>query len=343
MSASGETTSLGERQAAREQSAQQTKPWWQWAKRLLKICFLALIAYLLIRQARSIEWDKVAAAIYQRSGPALLAAAGLAAASHLLYACFDLMGKHLTGHRLPAKTVMGITFVCYAFNLNLGSVIGGVAMRYRLYSRFGLDSTVITRIAANSMLTNWSGYLLLAGLAFWWRPLPLPAEWKLDSGGLRLVGMAMVAAALAYVLLCAFAKQRDWTLRGHGITLPPWKLAVVQLLVSCANWLLMSGLVYLLLQRKIDFPTVVAVLLTAAIAGVITHVPAGLGVLEAVFVALLSQQLGRNELLAALILYRFLYYLAPLVLACVVYFVTEARVKQHGNQSGAAAALSGDS
>jgi uncharacterized membrane protein YbhN (UPF0104 family) len=227
---------------------------------------------------------------------------------------------------------MGITFVCYAFNLNLGSLIGGVAMRYRLYSRFGLDSTVITRIAATSMLTNWSGYLLLAGLVFWWRPLPLPADWKLDSGGLRLLGMAMVAMALAYVLLCAFAKQRDWSLRGHGMTLPPWKLAVVQLLVSCINWLLMSGLVYLLLQRKIDFPTVVAVLLTAAIAGVITHVPAGLGVLEAVFIALLSQQLGRNELLASLILYRFLYYLAPLLLACVLYFVTEARARKRSGR-----------
>jgi uncharacterized membrane protein YbhN (UPF0104 family) len=319
-------------EAANPPKRRETRPWWRWIRRLLKLCFFALIAYLLFKQARSIEWDKVAAAIYQRSAPALLLAAGLAAASHLLYASFDLLGKHLTGHRLAAKTVMGITFVCYAFNLNLGSLIGGVAMRYRLYSRFGLDSTVITRIAATSMLTNWSGYLLLAGLAFWWRPLPLPADWKLGSGGLRLLGMAMVAMAVGYLLLCAFAKQREWSLRGHGIMLPPLKLAVVQLAMSCVNWLLMSGLVYLLLQRQIDFPTVVAVLLTAAIAGVITHVPAGLGVLEAVFIALLSQQLGRNDLLAALILYRFLYYLAPLLLACAVYFVTEAKAKKHGGR-----------
>ena len=319
--------------AASLPSRQRARPWWHWQhwiRRLLKFCFFALIAYLLFRQARSIEWDKVAAAIYQRSVPSLLLAAGLAAASHLLYASFDLLGKRLTGHGLAVRTVMGITFVCYAFTLNLGSLIGGVAMRYRLYSRFGLQNTVITRIAATSMLTNWSGYLLLAGLAFWWRPLPLPADWKLDSGGLRLLGMAMVAMTLAYLLLCAFAKQRDWTVRGHGITLPPWKLALVQVLVSCTNWLVISGLVYLLLQRKIDFPTVVAVLLAAAIAGVITHVPAGLGVLEAVFITLLSQQLDRNELLAALILYRFLYYLAPLLLACMVYFVTEARAKRRG-------------
>lgn len=324
MTARGDAASLPQQQPAR--------PWWRWTRRVLKVAFFALIAWLLFRQARSIEWDKVVAAIYQRSPPELLLAASLAAASHLLYASFDLLGRHITGHRLAARTVLGITFVCYAFNLNLGSLIGGVAMRYRLYSRFGLDSTVITRIAATSMLTNWSGYLLLAGLAFSWRPLPLPADWKLGSGGLRLVGMAMVAAALAYLLLCAFAKQRDWTLRGHGITLPPLKLAVVQLVMSCANWLLMSGLVYLLLQRKVDFPTVVAVLLTAAIAGVITHVPAGLGVLEAVFIALLSSQVGRNDLLAALILYRFLYYLAPLLLACAMYFVTEARAKKREGQ-----------
>ena len=67
----------------------------------------------------------------------------------------------------------------------------------------------------------------------------------------------------------------------------------------------MSALVYVLLQQKVDFPAVVAVLLTAAIAGVITHVPAGLGVLETVFIALLSHQVDRNELLAALILYRY--------------------------------------
>lgn len=319
MTAGSDAASLSKRPA---------HPWRRWAMRLLKLAFFALLAYLLARQARSIEWDKVMTAVYQRGWTELLMAGCLAAASHLLYACFDLFGRHLTGHKLPVRSVLGITFVCYAFNLNLGSLIGGIAMRYRLYSRFGLDSAVITRIAATSMLTNWSGYLLLGGLAFAWKPLPLPADWKLGGGELRLLGVGMVAMALAYLLACGFSKQREWSLRGHGIALPPLGLAALQLAVSCVNWLLMSGLVYLLLQQRVDFFTVVSVLLAAAIAGVITHVPAGLGVLEAVFIALLSPQVDRNDLLAALILYRFLYYLAPLLLACGVYFVTEASVRK---------------
>lgn len=306
-----------------------TKNRWLWAKRLLKIMFFALVAYLLFKQARSIEWDKVAATIYQRQPWQLLAAAALATASHLLYASFDLLGRRVTGHNLGTRQVITITFISYAFNLNLGSLVGGVAFRYRLYSRFGLDTTVITRITATSMLTNWTGYLLLAGLVFWWRPLALPPDWKLDATGLQVLGFAMVAMAMGYLLLCGFFKQRTWTLRGHGITLPPLRLAVLQLTMSCANWLLMSALVYVLLQQKVVFPAVVAVLLTAAIAGVITHVPAGLGVLETVFIALLSHQLDRNELLAALILYRFLYYLAPLILACGLYFYTEAKAKKN--------------
>jgi uncharacterized membrane protein YbhN (UPF0104 family) len=71
---------------------------------------------------------------------------------------------------------------------------------------------------------------------------------------------------------------------------------------------------------------VLATLLVAAIAGVLTHVPAGLGVLEAVFVALLSTRMPATELLAALLAYRGIYYLAPLAIAAVVYLVLEARI-----------------
>jgi glycosyltransferase 2 family protein len=70
------------------------------------------------------------------------------------------------------------------------------------------------------------------------------------------------------------------------------------------------------------------VLLLAAVAGVITHVPAGLGVLEAVFVALLSHKMPQPAILAALVAYRVVYYLAPLCIAAVVYLVMEARAKK---------------
>jgi uncharacterized membrane protein YbhN (UPF0104 family) len=85
---------------------------------------------------------------------------------------------------------------------------------------------------------------------------------------------------------------------------------------------------YLLMRHHVAYSAVLSVLLVAAVAGVITHVPAGLGVLEAVFVALLSHQVAQGKLLGALLAYRALYYLLPLMVAAVAYLVTELRARR---------------
>src|SRR3990167_4306703 len=132
-------------------------PWWPWIKRILSLLFFAAVAFLLVRYARNVDWKDVWASVVNTPLPALAGAAALAAASHLLYSCFDLVGRHYTGHELPTRTVMGVNFVSYAFNLCIGSLVGGIAFRYRLYSKLGLGRGVITRIVSMSMLTNWLG------------------------------------------------------------------------------------------------------------------------------------------------------------------------------------------
>ena len=301
------------------------KAWWPWLKRGFTLGFFSLVAYLLITQARQIEWREVMNAIANYPLGSLLAAVALAITSFALYSSFDLLGRRYTGHHLSVRAVMTVTFVSYVFNLNLGSLVGGVAFRYRLYSRLGLAWGTITRIMSLSMLTNWLGYILLAGLVFSWRPLALPPSWKIDSEGLHYVGFALLALALAYLALCAFSGRRSFSVRGHELSLPSFRLALLQVSMGVANWLVMSCIIFVLLQQQIAFPAVVSVLLLAAIAGVITHVPAGLGVLEAVFVALLAHQLPTHELLAALVVYRLIYYLGPLAVATLVYLATEAR------------------
>jgi uncharacterized membrane protein YbhN (UPF0104 family) len=304
------------------------KPWWPWLRRIATTAFFVLVAYLLISQARNIEWHKVFSSLQGYPLTAAGGAAALALASFVLYSCFDLLGRRYTGHKLGAATVMTTTFVSYVFNLNLGSVVGGVALRYRLYSRLGLDLGVITRVMSLSMLTNWMGYVLLAGLVFSLQPPGLPASWSVNAGNLRLIGFALLAVALAYLAACAFSRQRTLRLRGHEIELPSIRMGALQLLMGAGNWLIMATIIFVLLQQRIAFPAVVSTLLVAAVAAVIAHIPAGLGVLEAVFVALLSQQLPRYELLAALIAYRVVYYLAPLGIAATIYLVMEIMAKR---------------
>jgi len=90
----------------------------------------------------------------------------------------------------------------------------------------------------------------------------------------------------------------------------------------------MAGIIYTLLLQRVEYPAVLTALLAAAVAGVISHVPAGIGVLEAVFVALLSDQVAKEELLAVLLTYRGIYYLLPLMVAVVMYFLFEARMRR---------------
>ena len=302
--------------------------WWPWARRALVWGFFALIAWLLVTQARTIDWDEVLDALRALPAATLLAAGALVACSFALYSTYDLLGRHLTRHPLGAGTVMGVTFISYAFNLNLGSLVGGVAFRYRLYSRLGLRNDTITRVLGFSMLTNWLGYLVVAGAAFCFWPLALPPTWKIGNEGLRILGALLLAVALAYVMLCAFAQGRVWRVRGHSFRTPSLPMALLQLAVSCANWSLMGGVIWFLLQGEVGYVHVLAVLLVAAVAGVVTHVPAGLGVLEAVFVALLAHQVAEARLLGALLAYRGLYYLLPLVLATLGYLLTEARARR---------------
>jgi len=132
-------------------------------------------------------------------------------------------------------------------------------------------------------------------------------------------------ASGVYVALCFTARRREWTVRGDGLRPPRGRIALLQLALSAANWMLIAAVVHTLLRHQVSYAAVLGVLLLAAVAGVIAHVPAGLGVLEAVFLVMLSQRLPQGELLAALLSYRVVYYLAPMALAAMHYLAFAGR------------------
>lgn len=312
-------------------SGWRERPWWPWLKRVVVLGFLAFVAVLLVHQARTVEWSEVFSAMRAYPWAVLGSAAALAALSHLIYATFDLIGRHYTGHTLPAPTVMAITFVSYAFNLNMGTIVGAVGMRARLYTRLGLAAGTVTRIVGSSMLTNWLGYFLLAGLSFALWPPELPEGWHLGGLALRALGAGMALLTLAYVAMCAFARRREWQVRGQIIELPGWRMALLQLLMSCSNWAVMGAAMFVLLQGHVSYPLALNVLLIGAVAGLLSRVPAGLGVLESVVVALLMGGEGspsRNALLAAVLCYRAVYYWIPLGVAALLYLGMEMSARR---------------
>jgi len=99
----------------------------------------------------------------------------------------------------------------------------------------------------------------------------------------------------------------------------------VQLAFSASNWALMGAAMYLLLRGQVAYGTVLGVLMAASIAGVVTPIPAGLGVLEAVYLALLSGSVKQGTLMGAVLAYRALYYLLPMGAALAMYLLLERR------------------
>lgn len=321
--------------AARGWRSIPQRRWWPWFSRGVALAFFAVVAWLIVRQAYTVDWPAVGQALRALPAHVLALAGALALVSHGTYGTFDLIGRHCTGHRLSRPTTLGIAMTSYPFTLNLGSLIGGVGVRYRLYERRGVNPATIGKVVATSILTNWVGYLVLLAVLPWLSHPPALAGWAVEPWQLRAGGALLAALPVAYVALCALRAGRALTLRGHEFPLPHWPVALWQIAVAAANWMLMGAALWTVLQGQVSYPAALATVQLGAVAGLILRVPAGLGVLEAVGVALLTTAaLGQDKVLAALLAYRALYYFVPLLLAAVAFGLSEWRWRRQGRTSG---------
>ena len=308
-------------------AAGKHKVWLTWAKRGLTVFFFIAVPVMLFMLMKNLDWNEVMHALESYKVSTLALGFVIAAGSYLTYCGFDVLARRYTEHKLSVAQIVPVTFVCYAFNLNLSSWVGGIALRYRLYSRLGLDVPTITRILSLSLITNWLGYMLLAGFVFAGGFIDLPDGWKIGDTTLQLIGVVLLVVCFGYFLACRFSRKRTFTIRKQQLVLPSLNQALRQALLGALNWGLMALLIYVLLPEKAFYPAVLGILLISSIAGVIAHIPAGLGVLETVFITLMQHQFSKGQLLAALIGYRVIYFLIPLMLAVIVYAVLEKRAK----------------
>lgn len=307
----------------------KSHPRWRLVKKILTWLFFIAVIVLLVVYAKKVDWEEVWKVIRDYNRVALLSAVGLVVVSYLIYGCYDLLARSYCGHKLAKRQVMLVSFICYAFNLTLSTWVGGIGMRYRLYSRLGLPGSTITRIFSLSITTNWLGYILLAGIIFTVGVVELPDHWYIDQTTLRILGIGLLLIIAVYLWFCAFAKHRHMTIKGQKLVLPSWKFALAQMLISSVNWMVMGAIIWLLLGQSVNYFFVLGVLLVSSIAGVIVHIPAGIGVLEAVFIALLAgEHTSKGTIIAALLAYRVLYYFIPLLLALICYLVLESQAKK---------------
>jgi uncharacterized membrane protein YbhN (UPF0104 family) len=304
------------------------RAWWRRLRPLLMGLFLVAAGWLLWRQARTIDWSAVGAALAAYPRGRLFAAALAAVLAYACYCGLDLLSRRIVRHGLSFMRTLAIAFVCYAMNLNIGGTLGGIGFRYRLYARSGVEVASISRIVAFAIAGNWSGFLLLAGTVFLFAPLPLPPQWHLAQDAQRLLGGGMLALLVGALAMAAWSPRRRWTWRDHGIELPSFGVALAQTVIAAASWLAIANLLHVLLPEGIGYLDALGVLLCSVLANLVIRVPGNLGVLAAVFLGLLGARAGAAQVLAALLAYRAMFYLAPLLLALAVYAWLEAQQRR---------------
>ncbi len=294
---------------------------------LLVLGFLVAAAAVLQQRLADYPWHRLGDDLAAISPWAMAFAVVATALSYLVMIGYDALALAYVDHRMPFRRYAAASFVATAFGNSLGaSALVGAALRARVYSTWGLPAFAIARVTGFNLLTLalGSSVLIAAGLA--WRPegvlswLPLPAPVAV------LLAASLLAGVAGYVLWCGRGKPPK-TVRQWRVDRPSRPMALAQLAVSVVEWLLMAAVLYALLPEGhgLGFLPFALLFVLATTLGLLSNVPGGLGVLEAVLVTALAGTVPMTGLVTALVAYRLVYFLVPLTLAAVVLVVLEAR------------------
>ena len=243
----------------------------------------------------------------------------------VLTGCDAAALKYL-GKRLPFRVYGRTSFMAYAIghNVGLGALTGG-SVRYRMYSENGLSVTEVARLAVFVSVTFAIGAAGILGVAL----IAMPADTRALLGVplplLTGIGIFLVAVPIAYVA-AAMVWRRPIGFRGWRFVLPTRRLAVRQVVLCTADLLFASGTLYVLLAPNagIGYISFLGIYLLALAAGLISTVPGGIGVFEAILIAALPM-IPDHQLLSVIIVYRVIYYLVPLCLALALLVGYELR------------------
>src|SRR5208282_4583148 len=199
----------------------------------------------------------------------------------------------------------------------------GGAVRYRIYSAWGLSVIEVTKICFIAGLTFWLGNATVLGLGVLEAPQAARAIDQLPlwaNRALALVILALLAGYVAWVWVKPRVIGRD----GWQVTLPGGPLTLIQIAIGIVDLSCCAAAMYMLVpdEPNLGFVTVAVIFVAATLLGFASHAPGGLGVFDAAMMVALWQ-FDKEDLLAGLLLFRLLYYIIPFVLSLTILGIRE--------------------
>ncbi|HYZ33804.1 MAG TPA: lysylphosphatidylglycerol synthase domain-containing protein [Crenalkalicoccus sp.] len=301
---------------------------WAWLRRhgpaAFGVLLLVLALYVVQREFRGLSVADIRRAMAAIPPRALWIAGGYTVLAYLVLAIYDRLGSIYAGHKVSWPRSFLASFCGYSLAHNLGfSAVSGAAVRYRLYSAWGLSPVEIAKVVGFTSLTFGLGGMALGGLVLVFEPEVVP--WlgaHLPRWALQCLAIPLWGINIAYIVLSRFVHRLR--IFGHEIELPGLRMALVQTGLATVDVAVTAAIFYALLPPlaeagHLTFLRFVGIYLAAYASGILAHVPGGIGVFDGVVLLGLQPYIPAPQVIGALFVFRLYYYVVPLFIAGILF------------------------
>jgi uncharacterized membrane protein YbhN (UPF0104 family) len=281
----------------------------------LSVLIIALAITHLVRTLKGVDSAVLLVALTELPPHRIALAALCVVGAFCTLTFYDFFALRTIGrNHVPYRIAALSSFTSYTIGHNIGAtVFTGGAIRFRIYSDYGLTAIDVAKICFLSGLTFWLGNLFVLGIGMTWHPWAASYMDLLPDEINRLIGIGCLAAIGAYfVWLMTGEKRRELGQNGWKVVLPSAKLTLLQVMIGVVDLGFCALAMYLLMPMTpyIDFVSLAVVFIMATLLGFASHAPGSIGVFDAAMLVALPQ-FGKEQLLATLVVFRILYFLIP--------------------------------
>ena len=304
---------------------------------VLSAAIIAIAVYVLYNILRGIDFKEVVQALVGTEPRNIMFAALLVAGGYFTLTFYDLFALRTIGRDdVPYRIAALGGFTSYSVGHNVGaSVFTGGAVRYRIYSAWGLDAIAVAKLCFIAGLTFWLGNVTVLGLGIAYAPEGASAINQLPTWFNRLLAIAALIVLMLYVVW-VWTGQRVVGRDGWQVTLPGGPLTLLQIGIGIVDLSFCAFAMYMLMPAEphIGFVALAVVFVSATLLGFASHAPGGIGVFDAAMLVALWQY-DKEDLLAGLLLFRLLYYIIPFALSLLILGLREIVLAVRGSRSRA--------
>jgi glycosyltransferase 2 family protein len=290
------------------------------------IAIAAIAIFALTHALKHINYEEVFAIVERTNAGVLALALMLVVFSYGSLTIYDLLALRTIGRPdIPYRIAALASFTSYPIAHGMGAVaLVSPVIRYRIYACNGLGALDVANICFLTGLTFWLGNLTALGLSLFYEPGAIGLVDYLPPLVNRALAAVVLFGVAGFLIWCWLAPRRLGT-RRWPVRLPSGPMVLLQIVIGILDLGAAALAMYVLIPAgmDIDIFRLTAVFIAATLLGFASHAPAGLGVFDA---AILLGLGGENQeaLIAALLMFRFLYHFLPFVIALGLFGGVEA-------------------